>query len=406
MFAKNIIFCLLIVVCLIFAMTAHAREIGHTSVTFTDSARSRQIPAEIYYPAETAGRNVPVGEPDENGFPIISFGHGYLMPWSVYANIWTVLVPAGYIVCLPRTGGELFPDHEEFGLDLAYVIRALQAEGADSSSIFHEKTGQTSAVMGHSMGGGASVLAASSDSTITALANLAAAETNPSAIEAAKATDIPALLFAGSDDCVTPPEAHQIPLYNALASDCKTLVILTGGSHCQFAAYHLTCNLGESGCPGPGINRAEQHALVARFLLPWLAAMLKKDSEAWDTFESLLEDGQGITSAHTCRTVSPAPETPQTDMPSLFRCRFYPNPFNSQTTIEYHLPQKGTTSVRIYNSQGQCVWRQDPGAQSTGTHRLNWAGIDRNGHRLPSGYYICQLRWNGTIHSARLILLK
>ena len=397
---------LLIGLCLTPLPAPHAYEIGYTSDTFTDSARARRIPVQIYYPAETDGQNVPVAEPDSTGFPVISFGHGYQMHWSVYANIWTGVVPAGYIIVLPRTAGELFPDHQEFALDLAYVIRALQRQGADSASIFNEKIAQTSAVMGHSMGGGASVLTAASDSGITALVNLAAAETNPSAIQAAEAVDIPALLFAGSHDCVTPPEIHQIPIYSALASDCKTRITLTGGSHCQFAEYNLICSLGELGCSSPDITRTQQHALIDQFLLPWLAAKLKNDGEAWYTFEHRLENEPGITCEHTCRTVSAIPEAPQTDSPSLFRCRNYPNPFNSQATIEYALPREGTVTLTVFNSRGQRMWQQDLGTQTMGLHHLHWPGMDTHGQRLASGCYIYQLCWNGRIQNGKLILLE
>jgi hypothetical protein len=58
-------------------------SIGHTTITFNDPARTggtgsgggagRQIQTEIYYPAATAGVDVPVSN---GNFPVITFGHG------------------------------------------------------------------------------------------------------------------------------------------------------------------------------------------------------------------------------------------------------------------------------------------------------------------------------------------
>ena len=98
------------------ALTASAYEIGHTSTVYLDPARdNRQVGVEIYYPATVAGDDVPVAPPPAGGFPPIAFGHGYMMAYDDYDYMWTALVPAGYILALPRTEGGLFPSHEEFG---------------------------------------------------------------------------------------------------------------------------------------------------------------------------------------------------------------------------------------------------------------------------------------------------
>jgi hypothetical protein len=51
--------------------------IGHKQQAFIDASRSnRTIDTEIYYPANTAGDNVPMA----NGtFPTLVFGHGFVM---------------------------------------------------------------------------------------------------------------------------------------------------------------------------------------------------------------------------------------------------------------------------------------------------------------------------------------
>lgn len=276
--------------------------VGNRSITFTDLSRNnRSIATDIYYPANTSGSNVPVAGNAGEKFPVLVFGHGFVMVTSAYANIWNAVVPQGYIVVLPNTESGFSPSHTEFSKDIAFLVSAMQSEGQNNSSAFFDKVDSTSCVMGHSMGGGSSFLSVQYNSSITAIANLAAAETNPSAIAACANITIPALVIAGGNDCITPPANHQLPMYNALSSACKTYVSITGGSHCQMAESNFNCNFGELTCtPAPSITRAQQHAIINSLLIPWLNYQLKGDCNAWNDFQNLLSAGSGITSQQSC----------------------------------------------------------------------------------------------------------
>ena len=55
-------------------------QIGHTTINFTDLSRSnRVIAAEIYYPSDIAGDNVAMTTFTSVTFPVLSFGHGFVM---------------------------------------------------------------------------------------------------------------------------------------------------------------------------------------------------------------------------------------------------------------------------------------------------------------------------------------
>ena len=98
-------------------------QVGHTTITLIDTSRSsRAIPTEIYYPADVAGNNVPFTIATNDKFPVISFGHGFVMTWDAYQNIWDAVVPEGFIIAFPKTEGSLSPSHAEFGKDIAFVI--------------------------------------------------------------------------------------------------------------------------------------------------------------------------------------------------------------------------------------------------------------------------------------------
>ena len=151
---------------------AQPYAIGSTTISFVDDSRGgRVIATEVYYPADTGGSGVPVGGAPGLLYPVVCFGHGYQLTVDKYDFVWQGLVPEGYIVALPKTGGELFPSHLEFGKDLAFVIDALRISGDDPASLFYHRIAPEAAVMGHSMGGGASFLAAKENPTITAIAN-------------------------------------------------------------------------------------------------------------------------------------------------------------------------------------------------------------------------------------------
>jgi hypothetical protein len=273
--------------------------IGHKQKAFIDSSRSnRTIDAEIYYPANSAGDNVPVA----NGtFPTLVFGHGFVMTWDSYDYLWNGIVPSGYILVFPKSEGSFSPSHTDFGKDIAFLVDAMKLEGLNQSSIFYNAVSDKSAAMGHSMGGGSAFLSIQYNNTITALATLAAAVTNPSSVTAASGIQIPSLTIAGANDCIAPTSDHQTPMYNALASSCKTYINILEASHCQFAGTSFTCSFGEATClPAAAITADAQHSLTLQLLLPWLSHYLKEDCDAGNSFQELIETNSGISIEQNC----------------------------------------------------------------------------------------------------------
>jgi hypothetical protein len=286
-------------------------SVGHTTITFNDPARTggfgsgggngRQIQTEIYYPSTSSGTNTPF----VNGeFPIIVFGHGFAMTWDAYSNIWDHFVPRGYIMAFVRTESSLFPSpsHNDFGLDLKLVAEKMLTL-PNSNALFQNHVYPKVGLMGHSMGGGASFLAANSNGNIHALIGLAPAETTPSAIAASPNVLVPSIVFSGSSDGVTPPDQHHIPLFNGIASNCKTFVSITGGGHCYFANTNFNCDFGEStSSTGISISRTEQQLLTFEVLDPWVDYILKDSCGAYEDFQMSLTNTAGIVGQTTCPT--------------------------------------------------------------------------------------------------------
>ncbi len=359
-------------------------QIGHRQVIYTDPARNnRQIQTEIYYPANTAGDNVAVA----NGqFPFLVFGHGFVMGWDSYKWMWDSLVPLGYIIAFPRTEGSMSPSHSEFGKDLRFLNEKIKSENNNSASFLYQKVAATSAIMGHSMGGGSSFLAADNYTNFTTLINFAAAVTNPSSITAASRVTVPVLMFIGENDGVAPPQQHQIPMFDSCASNCKTRITIKGGGHCYFANYNFNCSFGEMTTnPQPTITREEQIARVNYLLVPYLNYMLKGDANAGTLFLNRLTNNPNITYVRNC--TSNIPES------SVSPYIVYPNPIADRFTILFP-ENKEKVSVQVSNIVGKTIY------QTTVSGNLAEIHI---GNLLSKGIYFLNLNDGKTNHSIKII---
>ena len=257
----------------------------------------RKVPVDIYYPSDSGGPDSPVASQPLKKFPVICFNHGYLINPDAYSNIREALVPEGYIMIFPRTERGLFPSHKTISENIGLVFSRMDGLGKDKNSIFFERVDTLKCVMGHSMGGGASFAAAGMFQEIRCLVALAPYDTRPSAVKAAGTVTVPVLIFTGTNDCVTPEDKHQVPIYESLASSFKAIIHIKGGNHCQMAGRSSICRFGESfkSCKAE-IDMEEQHRIINRYLVPWMNFFMKGDIQSGLLFEKeiLLDTGIGF----------------------------------------------------------------------------------------------------------------
>lgn len=291
---------------------------GHLKITYTDAARSnRSIPCHIYYPGVTAGNNVDVAQ---GSFPVLVFGHGFIMADpDLYNYLWNSLALKGYICVFPTTEGGFLrpvPDHLEFGKDLVFLNLKLKQENNNASSPFYQKVADTSAIMGHSMGGKASVIACKDNTDVTTMINFAAALDDPpfggTPVDVLKDyapyVTVPSLIVSAEFDCVAPPDKNQVPLYDAVSAECKYYVSIKGGGHCYFASQAGSglskCESGEFLCRNKfKIDRAEQGIRVLEVITPYLDFMLKGDSAGWVNFNNIIEENTRYTYQKACNII-------------------------------------------------------------------------------------------------------
>ncbi|MCK4338636.1 MAG: T9SS type A sorting domain-containing protein [Candidatus Cloacimonetes bacterium] len=84
--------------------------------------------------------------------------------------------------------------------------------------------------------------------------------------------------------------------------------------------------------------------------------------------------------------------------------QYYPNPSNSQTTIQYSLALDSRVILKVYNTLGQEIKALVDKFQSSGIHEVIWAGRDNSWKKVPSGVYL--LKFGVGVYTATEKLLK
>jgi hypothetical protein len=89
----------------------------------------------------------------------------------------------------------------------------------------------------------------------------------------------------------------------------------------------------------------------------------------------------------------------------------FPNPFNSSSTIVFHLPatREGTStfvSLSIYDLLGRKIAQLVNEELAPGSHTRVWTGLDAAGHPVSSGVYLYRLEARGGVHTRTMLLLK
>jgi predicted dienelactone hydrolase len=277
--------------------TAQQYNAVHTSVVLRDSERrNRRVPVELYYPEKNVSADSCTKADDDERFPVICFAHGYLLSGKSYQHLVDILVPEGFIMACLSSGDGLFPSHRRLGEDLRFVSKEAGKLDTDPDSPLFGRVDTLRCLMGHSMGGGAAFLAAAGNPSVHALVALAPFDTHISAIDAASSTAVPTLIFSGTYDCITPPEEHHLPMYEASASSDRTIILIKKGTHCNMGVSFDKCEVGErmARCE-PGISGEEQLAILARYMVPWLRYFLKGEEEQGVRFDAVLRSDTTVT---------------------------------------------------------------------------------------------------------------
>ncbi len=358
-------------------------NVGHTSLSFDDPARSnRSVSTEIYYPALTTGDDVAVAN---GAFPYIVFGHGFLMGASDYTNISDSLVSKGFIVIYVTTESTIFTsNHENYRLDLSFISGFFYYLNSNVSSMFYGKIIDKKAIMGHSMGGGCTVLAAQNNLNVNTIICLSPmGTTTPSAISNADLVTVPALIIGASGDSVCPANSMGIPIYDSLSSTCKVFLSITGGGHCLFGNNsNGACSFGESSSGSTiTITSEQQNDVTLDFITNWLNFYLKDNISSRVLFFDSLQTSPRITYMSSCNTNEILQQAN-----NKFNINYFIENNNLQIGINNVI--ENNISIEIYNLLGQnqtCKFEKSYNKiEESITGNINLSEI-------PSGMYILSI---------------
>ena len=271
-------------------------EAGWTSATLNREGRT--LNTIIYYPSFVEGSETQI-DTLHGPYQPIAFGHGFLMQNNYYISHFKHLASYGFVVIAPQ-----FPDnnHLQLAYDLIYCVNYIKTQNANSSSRFFNLIDVTKAgLSGHSMGGGASLLASANDSTITVTAPLAAAETNPSAIDLMDQIEGVVYLISAQNDGITPPPQHQIPMYNN-ANPVKALPLIKGANHTKF----MDTRIWDWTDPNGYLTATQQLATTRKYLVSIFNLFLKEDTSYFKySFGELAQNDTSIIFQYELKPLKP-----------------------------------------------------------------------------------------------------
>ena len=89
----------------------------------------------------------------------------------------------------------------------------------------------------------------------------------------------------------------------------------------------------------------------------------------------------------------------------------FPNPFNPETWIPYHLASDADVHISIYDAKGALVRQLNLGHQPAGfytgrEHAAYWDGCNENAESVVSGIYFYQLRAGDYSQMRRMVVVK
>jgi hypothetical protein len=87
-------------------------------------------------------------------------------------------------------------------------------------------------------------------------------------------------------------------------------------------------------------------------------------------------------------------------------CGIYPNPFNSETAIEFAVPKPSQIKLEVYDICGRKVKALVNGRVEAGYQRIIWDGTGLGGEKAASGMYLIRLAAGERQFTRKAVMLK
>jgi dienelactone hydrolase len=223
------------------------------------------------------------------------------MGTDAYKYLGDSLSNAGYIVAVVNTETGFNKGIQTFGADLASVADNMIGLNINTTSFFYNHIKNKAIVLGHSMGGLATFVSANLSNNIVATVNLSAADSGAIANAICSAITKPNFSITGTIDCVAPPATNAKLMYDALKSNCKYYINITGGTHCGMADQNAICSIGETCILGQQfINKAQQHSLILQPLYLFADYYLNANNASFTSFTNYISTADSFVFEKIC----------------------------------------------------------------------------------------------------------
>jgi len=326
--------------------------------------------------------------------PLLIIGHATMTPADHYLDLAEPLAEAGWLVLIPDSEPGLPGDQPALAADMLCLVDMARDGAAPWPSELPPVSGDW-ALMGHSLGGGAAVLAAA-ESSPDALVLLAPQDrARPSMIALAGGVRAPTLLLTGELDCLTPPEQHHDPLHQALDAVPRAMVRLLGGGHCGFATPCEPCVGAELGCPSE-LSADVMQAITLGLARPWLDWHVRGENEAHGQLLAALS-GPHV-SSDLVEPVTAAPPLATTRL-RLTSASVGAGVFSWRLDGESEVAEAMAT---VFDLRGRRI--RSLSARSDGPSMAwRWDGRDGAGQGAPAGVYVMRVTMGRVVHSSRVV---
>jgi len=84
----------------------------------------------------------------------------------------------------------------------------------------------------------------------------------------------------------------------------------------------------------------------------------------------------------------------------------YPNPFNPQTLIKYHVPASSRVKISIFDLLGRQIRTLVDQPQEAGAYRVLWNGLNERGQEVESGIYFYHMEAGDFVATRKMTLLR
>jgi hypothetical protein len=160
--------------------------------------------------------------------------------------------------------------------------------------------------------------------------------------------------------------------------------------------FYQSSNNGQTWEDGIWINRDTSTAFD-----PVIAASKTKIYAIWydDRDDSL--STCGLYFSRWPENISSINDDSENYLPGDFMISQYPNPFNSQTIIQYILPTRASVSISIFDIIGRKVTGLNEGVKNPGTYQFIWNASD-----FASGIYFYRICAGDFVKTGNMFLLK